>query len=230
MRVRTGRFTGSQTLRRQRSPSVGRQLRWRPFPKVGPGFTRLSLSGGQSPGMPSHSACRASPQYLVTRCSALPGQPYGYTTGTMASADSCLSFPHRCRCGSPILAAERQVSRDKHPFCRPLPGLPQAGLGSHGFRCLRPVHPPPGAYYPVSVRPVVAVAPASVRPRLTATPLPSLNGPDSLGRRGLPPPRTGTCPAYRRERLAGARLSLESAMVNVIRVIWRPSPACPPCV
>src|ERR1019366_2184322 len=50
--------------------------------------------------------------------------------------------------------------------------------------------------YPISVRQVVAVAPASFRPRLAATPLPSLNGSDSLDHRGLPPPRTNTCTAY----------------------------------
>jgi hypothetical protein len=44
------------------------------------------------------------------------------------------------------------------------------------------------------------VAPASFRPRLTATPLPSHNGADSLARRGLSPPRTSTCPAYRKRR------------------------------
>src|SRR5215212_10741807 len=77
-----------------------------------------------------------------------------------------------------------------------LPDLPRASLGNHGFHRPWPAHPPPEASYPISVRQVVAVAPASFRPRLTATPWPSLNGPDSLARRGLSPPRTGACPAY----------------------------------
>jgi len=55
---------------------------------------------------------------------------------------------------------------------------------------------------------VVAVAPASSRPRLTATALPSLNGPDCLGRRGLAPPRTGTCPRTQGKPGAERRASL----------------------
>ncbi len=50
--------------------------------------------------------------------------------------------------------------------------------------------------YPVSVRRAVTVAPASFRPHLTVTPLPSLNGSDSLYRRGLSPPRMYVCPVY----------------------------------
>src|SRR5713226_4548238 len=72
-----------------------------------------------------------------------------------------------------------------------------AGLGNHGFDCVLPAHPPPNAFYRVSVRQVVAVAPASFRPLLMETPLPSLSGGGSLPRRGLAPPRTGTCPAYK---------------------------------
>ena len=53
---------------------------------------------------------------------------------------------------------------------------------------------------PVSVRRVVTVAPASFRPHLTATPLPSLNGSDFLYRRELAPPRTSTCLAYQKRR------------------------------
>src|SRR5262249_1917538 len=71
-----------------------------------------------------------------------------------------------------------------------------AGLGNHGFHCVRPAHPPPNALYRVSVRQVVAVALASFRPLLTEMPLPSLSGGGSLPRRGLTPPRTGACPAY----------------------------------
>src|SRR5215212_3396119 len=84
-------------------------------------------------------------------------------------------------------------------FAPLLPDLPRASLGNHGFHRPWPAHPPPEASYPISVRQVVAVAPASFRPRLTATPWPSLNGPDSLARRGLSPPRTGACPAYHEE-------------------------------
>jgi hypothetical protein len=39
-----------------------------------------------------------------------------------------------------------------------------------------PAHPSLVAFYPVSVRQVVAVAPASFRPPLAVTPLPSRNG------------------------------------------------------
>src|SRR5438067_13836462 len=71
-----------------------------------------------------------------------------------------------------------------------------SGLGHHGFHCVLPAHPPPNALYRVSVRQVVAVAQASFRPLLTATPLPLLSGGGSLPRRGLSPPRTGACAAY----------------------------------
>ena len=53
------------------------------------------------------------------------------------------------------------------------------------------------AYYPVPVRQGVVLARASFRPHLAVTPLPLRNGSDSLDRRGLPPPRAGTCPAYK---------------------------------
>jgi len=52
--------------------------------------------------------------------------------------------------------------------------LHPAGLGNHGFHCVMPAHPPPSAFYRVSVRQVVAVAQASFRPHLAVTPLPSL--------------------------------------------------------
>jgi chaperonin GroEL len=74
--------------------------------------------------------------------------------------------------------------------------LRPAGLGNHGFHCVCQLTLRQNALYRVSVRQVVAVAPASFRPLLTETPLPSLSGGDSLPRRGLSPPRTGTCPAY----------------------------------
>src|SRR5439155_22097875 len=80
------------------------------------------------------------------------------------------------------------------------PAFPCAGLGNHRFHCPRAAHPPLRASYLVSVRRVVAVAPASFRPRLTTTPLPSLNGSGSLDRTGLSPPRAGTCPAYREKQ------------------------------
>src|ERR1019366_1825293 len=104
-----------------------------------------------------------------------------------------------------------QISRDKYSFFRPAPaGSTSSRFENLGFHCLLPAHPPLQASYPVSVRQVVAVAPASFRPRLTATPLPSLNGSDSLDHRGLTPPRTITCTAYRIEaghdRLRGVTL------------------------
>src|SRR5688572_22964694 len=118
----------------------------------------------------------------------------------MASADFCRALPPRCRAGS-----QYSWQRDRSPgisarsFAPLLPDLPRADLGNHGFRHPRPAHPSLVALYPVSVRQVVAVAPASFGPHLAVTPLPSLNGSDSLDRRGLSPPRTGTCPAYMRE-------------------------------
>jgi hypothetical protein len=99
-----------------------------------------------------------------------------FRSGTMASADFCLAFPTRYRPGSHPLAAT-QTSRDKYSFFRPAAaGFTASRFGNLGFRCLLPAHPPIPAFYPVPVRQVVAVAPASFRPRLAATPLPSLNG------------------------------------------------------
>ncbi len=56
------------------------------------------------------------------------------------------------------------------------------------------------------------MAPASFRPHLPVTQLPSLNGSDFLYRRGLAPPRTGTCPAYRK-----VRADLQSSPLETIR-------------
>src|SRR5262245_30140798 len=44
------------------------------------------------------------------------------------------------------------------------------------------------------------------RPHFAVTPVPSLNGPDPLGRRGVAPPRTDACPVYKKHarRLASA--------------------------
>ena len=98
-----------------------------------------------------------------------------------------------------IKPASNQISRDKHSFFRAEPaGSTQHSIGKHGFHRSLPAHPLSYASYPISVRQVVAVAKTSFRPHLAVTPLTSLNGPDSLGHRGLTPPRTGTCPAYKK--------------------------------
>src|SRR5438067_13941546 len=56
----------------------------------------------------------------------------------------------------------------------------------------------------MAVRQVVAEPPAPSRPHVAPPPLPALHGPAALGRGGLSPPRTGTCPAYYHEA-AGRR-------------------------
>src|SRR5205807_1598756 len=140
---------------------------------------------------------RARRWLLVSWCSALPCpcRSIPAAPGTMASADFCSPFPNRYRFGS--LSAGGQISWGKRSFFRPAPaGSTASRFGNHGFHCHRPAHPPLGALYPVRVPQVVAVAPASSGRRLAATPLPSLNGSDSLVRRGLAPPRTSTCPAH----------------------------------
>ena len=129
-------------------------------------------------------------------------------TGTMASADFCCCFSsHRW--------SDSQMSDSLARFApwhssRP-PGISSAlsprpcqiykrpVLGITGFTVTCQLTHRLSPYYLVSVRQVVAVAPASFGPHLTVTPLPSLNGPDSLGRRGLSPPRVRTCPAYKQK-------------------------------
>src|SRR5437667_9834918 len=100
----------------------------------------------------------------------------------------------------PVVGDNRQALRSpgisKRSVAPHLLELRPDGVGNHGFGCVLPTHPPPNAFYRVSVGQVVAVAPASFGPLLTETPLPSLSGGGSLPRRGLPPPRTGACPAY----------------------------------
>ena len=118
----------------------------------------------------------------------------------MTSADSCRTIPPSRDDGSQIKLAARQTSRDKRAFFHPVPaGFTTGQFENHGFYHLLLAHPLPAALYPVSVRQGVIVAPASFKPHLAVTQLPSLNGYDSLYRRGLTPPRTGACPAYKRQ-------------------------------
>ena len=184
-------------------------------------------SGAETVTDPFPRSRRASPTAPRARARSC------LTTGLMASRTSpwclvarlfgpSLCLPARVRVLWPLLtsaapsrpvagsvARSWQLGRSPvistHSFAPRLPDLPRADLGNHGFRCLVPAHPSLVAFYPVSVRQVVAVAPASFRPHLAVTPLPSLNGPDSLDRRGLSPPRTDACTAYTKVRLADAR-------------------------
>jgi hypothetical protein len=178
---------------RQGSLPVGRRRRWRPFTRVTTGFTRLAPVEGQK----TWNSVASIPSPPVVPCVRVFGPSLTFRLGTMASADSCRPIPHRLRCGSPPERAGRQASRDKHPFFRPAPAgfTPSRSWESRVSLSVASSPTAPGLLSG-SVRQVVAVAPASFRPHLTVTPLPSLTGPDSLGRRGLSPPRTGTCPAY----------------------------------
>jgi hypothetical protein len=127
-------------------------------------------------------------------------------SGTTTSADFCCPVPSHYCDGSQTNLAEKQISRDKRSFFRAAPAeSTQRSLGKHGFHRSMPAHPPLYALYSVSVRQVVAVAKTSFRPHLAVTPLSSLNGPVFLGRRGLTPPRTGTCPAYIRRPSFGLK-------------------------
>jgi len=151
--------------------------------------------------------CRMTPTRIrLTPCLQVQSFPHGgggqrpnKPCGTMTSADFC---PASHILPDAIATSEWHKGRSPgispYSFAPLLPDLHKAGLGNHGFHCLLPAHPPLHALYLVSVRQVVAVAPASSRPHLTATPLPSLNGADSLARRGLAPPSVRTCPAYKK--------------------------------
>jgi len=107
--------------------------------------------------------------------SALPGDCLR-PAGTMASADSCSLSP-TSRLGLPSQTAWQQVSPGKNvDFPCTLAPFTTPALDRIRLRCLWPTRPTAMASYEVRVPQVAGLPPASSRPRLTVTPLPSANG------------------------------------------------------
>ena len=135
------------------------------------------LRPDQQVPLPGFSAFLAHPANSPSSCPALTFCPSrGIGHGTMASADSCVLSP-TSRWGLPSWAAWPQVSPGKNvdfpctlaPFTAP----PFDRIGLH---CLWPARPSGTASDGVRVPQVAGLPPASSRPRLAATPLPSASG------------------------------------------------------
>ena len=94
----------------------------------------------------------------------------------MASADSCRLNP-TSRLGLPSQMARRQVSPGKNvDFPCTLAPFTALTLDCMGLHCLLPARPISTASHEVRVPQVAGLPPASSRPHLTVTPLPSASG------------------------------------------------------
>jgi hypothetical protein len=142
MRVRIRRFSERQPHRASR-PS---------FRSVPPQVTPFGRPRQASPTSSSRKVCllAAFGVCLAANVSAIPCLslfgPSPLSAGTMASADFCLPFPAHCWTGSLCGQEGRSPGISARSVAPLLPDLPQAGLGSRGFHCLVPAHPPPEAY------------------------------------------------------------------------------------
>jgi hypothetical protein len=157
----------------------------RTLPPLAPGTSRPSArSLAASPLPPARqvpysgfSAFFVRPTSYSSSCppvrSALPAR---FGSGTMASADSCHLNP-ASRPGLPSQTAWRQVSPGKcSGFPRTLASFAASALTYSGLRCFWPARPADTASYEVRLPQVAGLPPASSRPHLTVTPLPSASG------------------------------------------------------
>ena len=119
---------------------------------------------------------------------------------TMASADFSRPIGGRRRPPAPIVWRDREISQGKTLI------LPSSAAG---FTCARvrlafglprplPGYPTAPASYPVPVRQLRVLPPASSPLCIAATQLPSANGSGQSARRGLAPPRSAPCLAHSR--------------------------------
>ena len=119
---------------------------------------------------------------------------------TTASADFSASIGCRRRHPAPIVRRDTEISQGKTLILRSV---------TAGFTCARvrlafgrsrplPGYPTAPALYPMSVRQLRALPPASSPPHLAVTQLPLANGSGQSARRGLAPPRSVPCLAHRR--------------------------------
>ena len=118
----------------------------------------------------------------------------------MASADFSRPIGGRRRPPAPIVRRDREISQGKTLI------LPSSAAG---FTCARvrlafglprplPGYPTAPASYPVPVRQLRVLPPASSPLCIAATQLPSANGSGQSARRGLAPPRSAPCLAHSR--------------------------------
>ena len=115
----------------------------------------------------------------------------------MASADFCRPLALPRDSASHLRQSGRSPTIRHGAFDRATPDLPSYASLSIGPLRPLPHYPRTLALYPVSVRRVRPLPRASFRPRLATTPLPPASGSAQTARRGLSPPSSTSCVAYK---------------------------------
>ena len=119
---------------------------------------------------------------------------------TTASADFSASIGCRRRHPAPIVRRDTEISQGKTLILRSVTAGFTGARVRLAFGRPRPLpgYPTAPALYPMSVRQLRALPPASSPPHLAVTQLPLANGSGQSARRGLTPPRSVPCLAHRR--------------------------------
>ena len=137
----------------------------------------------------------------------------------MVSADFSFGIDGRCRPSARIAPRPKEISQGKTLILRSV---------AVGFTCARvrlafghprllPGYPTAPAFYPVPVRQLRALLPASSPPRLSTTQLPSAIGSCQSARRGLSPPRSTSCLAHNENGGTMAAVSMIDGSVSIAR-------------
>ena len=156
---------------------------------------------------------------------------------TTASADFSASIGCRRRHPAPIVRRDTEISQGKTLILRSVTAGFTGARVRLAFGRSRPLpgYPTAPALYPMSVRQLRALPPASSPPHLAVTQLPLANGSGQSARRGLAPPRSVPCLAHRRGWPAfaghddGARPRFHLGRLDLCRLGGACSDRKPPC-
>ena len=168
------------------------------LPSPGPPWRRLVFRPRRR-GPSDRSCLAAASRHRISRSCSLAVEfgPSSLRT-IMASADFSFGVDGRCRPSARIAPRPKEISQGKALILRSV---------AVGFTCARvrlafghprplPGYPTAAAFYPVPVRQLRALLPASSPPRLATPQLPSAICSGQSARGGLPPPRSTPCLAH----------------------------------